>query len=329
MKLPLFVLALLSVHSLSALASPLSQTFIHYPNGKIQILPPSTNDYKTQPTAATQLEEKNAAFLYETATTASVISMGGNYALLPNGEMLTIDEFGNPSVKTKAFYKNGFQASVLGGSFYLEKDTNQIMFIDSAGFYVATGVKENNLRLAGGNFYIDKSGVAVTMQAIAQVKQPDGTFANNPGGAIFPTHKIGMGDFSKVTKVGGNFIVNSTDGKTPDGTIHTISNDGSLYGPYIIGTKPKIIGGNYFIGEDKILYTVSSTGIWKKNSPILGVIKTYGYSYLVADDGYFIFVDGNGDPHTRLVHFLNDGGAEFVEKFSGFDTPKSFIPANQ
>jgi len=327
---PAFVACILT--SVPAFAANQSQALLHLSNGHFQVLPPFSNDYLSPESAHKKLAEKSAAFLFDSNEKGTVTGMGANYAILKDGELVTADEMGNASTKTVAMYPAGFLASALGGNFFVEKTTNQIIAIDSDGYFITTGVRENKIRLLGGNFYVDHQGNLVTMQAIALKKNPDGSTAINadgtttkdPGGLILPTRKIGMGDFSKAIKAGGNYLVNE------DGSIITVeSTNGYFYGPYHVGTRPEKIGGNYFIGEDHVLYTISNAGVWQKQSPVLGKIKTYGYSYFIADDGFFVFIDGNGTPHTDLIHFKNNE-AEVVKKLSGLDTPAaSFIPAKQ
>lgn len=307
----LFLAALLLMY-VTAHAAEQSQTLIRYSNGAVQTLPAVTADYNLTPTSTSPTLVKNAGLLYDKGTSASAITaMGGNYAFTADGSLMSVSEAG--SLFTN---KVSFQPAALGGNFFINKGTNEVIAIDSAGFYNSTMTIANNVRLMGGNFYIDRAGVLTTVKHM-------GTAPGNPLGMV--TTKTGLGDFSSAIKAGGNFFLKV------DGTIVGINNENGFYtDPQKVDSRPKQIGGNYFVGENKVLYTVSDLGFVTKLSPVLGKIKTYGYSYLLADDGYFIFIDGKGIAHTDLVQVSATGAGKLVNQIKApLSTQPSFIPAQQ
>lgn len=304
--------------SVAAEAAHQSQTLIRFSTGAIQTLPAVTADFNLTPGAPTASIVKNAGFLYEKGSSAAtILSMGANYALNADGSILTVSEngflFNN---------KTTYSASAIGGNYFVNKGTNEVIVVDSSGCFSPSMTIANNVRLLGGNFFIDQAGLLTTIKhmgvGVNGLAAPCSVV-----GMVIP--KMGLGDFSSAIKAGGNYFLNV------DGTIVGINSENGFFtSPQKVDSTPKQIGGNYFVGEDKVLYTVSDQGFVMKKSPVLGKILVYGYSYLLADDGYFIFVDGKGIAHTELVQVSGTGSGKVVSQIQGsFSLPTSFIPAQQ
>ncbi len=316
--LPAFVLTAL-ITSISAQAAFQSQTLLrHYDSGLIQTLPAATaNEYKIfTPGVKEPFVIKTAALLYDKRNPLPAIAMmGASYAFLSDGAMVTVDESGGLFYKGKV----AFQAGALGGNYFLNKGTDEVIAIDSAGFYNSTGVIAKNIRLFGGSFYVDQAGVLTTIKHM-------GMAPGNPLGMI--TKKEGW-NFSDVVRAGGNFMVKV------DGSIVGINSENGFFSDaQKVDSRPKQLGGNYFIAEDKTLYTVTDQGEVKKQMPIIGEMKHYGYSYMIDGDGDFIFVDGKGVPHTEMVRVSTTGiKSELVRKIVKIDNltsgHDSFIPSQQ
>lgn len=293
-----------------------SQTLMRFGNsGMILTLPaqtaPEYNIYT--PGKKDPIKILDAALLYDKRNPLpSLLMVGANYAFFAGGVMATVSEDGSLFYKGKTSYTPG----ALGGNYFLNSGTDEVIAIDSAGYYVATGILGKNIRLLGGNFFIDGSGVLTTLKHM-------GAVAGSPLGMV--TVKDGW-NFSDVVRAGGNFMVKV------DGSIIGINSENGFFTePQAIASPVKQIGGNYFITEDKTLYTVTDQGVVRKNLPIIGEMKTYGYSYMIDGDGDFIFVDGKGIPHTQLIRVSTTGiKSEVIQQIKeSLSVQQNFIPSRQ
>ena len=316
----------------SAHAANQSQTLLRYStdDGLIQTLPAVTVDpYQLAVPGGTPTPIKNAALLYDKRNPLpSLLMIGGNYAFFQGGLLATVDENGSLLFKGNVPYYPG----TIGGNFFLNKGSNEVILIDSAGYYNSTGRIEGAIRLVGGNFYIDQAGVMTTIKHIG-IPSASGISGGNSVGMMtrwdLPNQVV-----SDAIKAGGNYY------EKVDGTVVTINSDGLFSMPIKNDTRPKKIGGNFFIGEDGSLYTISAAGIQLKYlisdsgtdlAPIIAKAKNFGYSYLIASDGTFIFIDGKGVPHTELVNVSTTGiKSELVHQLKGtLDTHQNFIQSEQ
>ena len=291
-KAPVLILILAALMlNASARAAYQSQTLIRYSNGLIQTLPAMTlPEYSVYgPDHKNPTKVFNAALLYDKRNPLPPMTvMGANYGFMANGTLVTVSETGSLFYKGKIPYT----PSLYGGTYFVNKGTNELITIDSGGFFNATGKTATNLRILGGNFYIDQAGTLTT------IKHAGAAFGN-PLGQV--TQKDGW-SFNDVVKAGGNFMVKA------DGTIIAVDSDNGFFSDVQkVDTYPVQLGGNYFIGQNNVLYTVSSKGVVKKWQPIIGTMKVFGYSYMIDADGDFIFVDGDGVPHTSLVNVSTTG----------------------
>ncbi len=292
-----------------------SQTLISFSDGLIQTLPSVTvPEYSIyQPGVKTPTIVKNAALLYDRLNSLPRVSvMGANYVFFQDGAIAAV------SYKGSLYYygKTPFSPGIVGGNYFVDRKTNQVMAVDSSGFFVLTGVTAPSIRLAGGNFYIDQQGQLTTVKH-------EGVAPGN--GSQMLTVKTGW-DFSTAKWAGGNYFIKT------DGTLVGInSENGFFLDLQKPDAYPQQIGGNYFIGTDNVLYTISNKGVLTKWNPIIGQMRYFGYSYLIDRDGDFIFIDGNGVPHTEMVRVSSTGiKSELVKKISTMIfSHQSFIPQNQ
>ncbi len=314
-----FALSVFLMMGVSAHAAYQSQTMLRIwgpgTGGLIQTLPAVTASEFNIFIPGVKVPQKitDAALLYDKRNPLpGMTQMGGNYAFFTGGLMATVTENGSLYYKGKV----NVDPAVLGGNYFLNKNTNEVIAIDSAGFYNFTGVIGNDLRLVGGNFYIDQAGTLTTIKHM-------GTAPGNPLGMI--TVKEGY-SFCDAIRAGGNFFVNV------DGTVVGINSENGFFTDHQkVDSRPNNLGGNYFISEDNTLYTVSSLGEVKKQMPIIGKMKYFGYSYMVDADGDFIFVDGKGVPHTEMVRVSTTGIKSAVLKTikDKLEIHKSFIAPEQ
>jgi hypothetical protein len=295
-----------------------SQTLISFSDGMIQTFPAVTVPTYSIFTPGEKMPNvvNNAAIIYDRINALPRISvMGANYAFFKDADAYYIAAV---SYRGSLYYygKTQYYPSVVGGNYFVDRKANQVVAIDSSAFFVPTGATAPKIRLAGGNFFIDEAGVLTTIKH-------EGLAPGDGTGIL--TVKTGW-DFSSAKVAGGNFFVKA------DGTVVGIN---SANGFFIDLQKsdawPKQVGGNYFIGTDNVLYTVSNKGVLKKWNPIIGQMKQFGYSYMIDRDGDFIFVDGDGVPHTEAVRVSSTGiKSELVNKIStSVFSHQSFIPQNQ
>jgi hypothetical protein len=255
----------------------------------------------------------NTAFLYDkrflTSAQLPIIAAGGNYTFYKDGYMSTVSADGLFDYK----HQTAFKPEVIGGTYFTDSGTNNLVLVDSYGFYFNTYTAAPSIRLAGGNFYIDESGVMTTIKSMGAA----------PGNGIgMATVKAGL-DFSDAILPGGNFVLMS------DGTIVTISSiTGYVSAPYTPEAGPKFLGGNYFVGMDNLLYTIDSDGNLKKNSEytVTEAPTVKAYSFMLFADGSFIFVDGVGIPHKSILRLSPT--ANIVQNLSVFPAAIAIDPAS-
>ncbi|MBU6153132.1 MAG: hypothetical protein KGP28_02410, partial [Bdellovibrionales bacterium] len=73
--------------------------------------------------------------------------------------------------------------------------------------------------------------------------------------------------------------------------------------------RPAITGGNYFVGENQVLYSITHEGKVIQNPEIkvsASPIVT-GYSVMKFEDGLISAVDADGQVHPRLIRVSTTG----------------------
>jgi hypothetical protein len=261
-------------------------------NGNVQVMPAVTvGEYKYHVPGILDLQSAfNTALLYEKRNPlGATVAAGGNYTFYDGGYMSTIDANGTFLYKGDVTFK----PAILGGVYFTDSVSGHIVLVDSYGFYWDSMTAAPSIRMAGGNYFIDTTGVVTTFKSV-------GTDIGNGTGMM--TVKIGM-DFSSAKLAGGNFFV------LGDNSIVTVNSvNGFVSMPYTVTTTVKVVGGNYFIGDDNFLYTIDNQGVLNKNtSYVVGQPVLRGYSFLRFADGTFIFVDGSGMPHRSILDVSSTG----------------------
>ena len=243
----------------------------------------------------------NTALLYDTRNPLSATTnAGGNFAFYESTTPGT-SYLSTVNANGSFFYKGlqTFKPGVVGGVYFTDKTTNNLVVVDSFGFFWNTFTAAPAIRLAGGNFFIDQTGTLTTMKSMGVA----------PGDATgMVTVKTGV-SFADAEKVGGNYFVKR------DGTVITVSSITGYYSaPYTPDARPVILGGNWFVGADKLLYTIDSDGNLKKDTdytvstaPADIASMTIGYSFIRMRDGSFIFVDGVGIAHKTILRISTTG----------------------
>jgi hypothetical protein len=256
--------------------------------------------------------EKEGMILYDKRNSLPAIGTpGGNYLFLENGELATL------SAKGELFYLGpvDVRPTLAGGVYFVDAANGELCIVDASGFWMRTGIHPGSIRVAGGNYFIARSGVLTTIKAF-------GAAVGNPAGAAI--EKTGW-DFSQVRGAGGNFFVLS------DGGVVTIDSETGFFREAVVPESPPLsFGGNYFIGADGILYTVSADGKLFKNPDFSpgSKVKLFGYSFYQLEDGSVVGIDSKGLPHSSLLRVSTTGiRMGVVQRLASKPDPKStFLP---
>ncbi len=279
-----------------------SQTFFRltdagFENGLIQVIPAVTvkDYYYWVPGVKETQHALNTALLYDKRNPLPPSAVfGGNYSFYQGGYMATITADGFFQYKGKSF----FTPDRIGGVYFTEKGTNNLVVVDSYGYFFNTFNPTPTIALAGGNFFIDKDGALTTIKS-------SGMSPGNGVGMVTRYNPNTPGfNFSDVWVVGGNYFVKN------DGNVVTVASTTGFFSSPYVDSRPKLMGGNYYIGFDDFLYTVSADGTLNKDTDhnTLGEIPVLmGYSFVKFSDGSFWMVDGDGQVHDSMVRVSTTG----------------------
>lgn len=254
--------------------------------------------------------EQGAMLLYDKRNSLPEIQTpGGNYLFFKNGEFATL------SAKGELFYLGSVDVrpSVAGGVYFIDSGNGELCLVDASGFWMRTGIHPGPIRVAGGNYFITRSGVLTTIKAL-------GAAPGNPAGAAI--EKTGW-DFSQVRGAGGNYFVRA------DGGVVTVDSATGFFRDAVVpDSPPSRLGGNYFIGADGILYTISADGKLFKNPEFTpgSKVRLLGYSFYELEDGSVTGVDSKGLPHPVLLRVSTTGiRVGLVQRLAGEPDPGSFF----
>jgi hypothetical protein len=296
-----------------------SQTIIRQADGMVLVIPAVTTDYKIFVPGKTEPElYPKTALVYEKRNPLpATYKIGGNFAFFQEASskslyLATVTAEGFLTYKGKV----NFEPDTIGGNYFTKKGTNELVVVDSYGYYIETGIIASAIRLVGGNFFIDQDGSLTTIKSVGAA----------PGSNLgLVTKKTGW-NFSDALVAGGNYFMKQ------DGSIVTIDAKNGFFSEnaYTPESKPVQLGGNYYIGQDRAVYTISSEGGLFKTITLPSLPITLGYSYMKFADGTFALVTANGGLHTEAVRVGAAGKAEHITKIpASLDikavyTPNSF-----
>lgn len=282
-------------------------------NGNFLVIPAGTVGKYIYHTPGIQADQfaLNTALMYDKRNPLPKVAVSGaNYTFYDGGYLTTLS--GNGSFNYKG--KTTFKPAIIGGVWFTEQDTNNLTVVNSLGNFLSTFKPAPAIKVAGGNYFIDQVGALTTMRSmgndlydiITMVTRWDGTSYNNTRGT------------------GGNFFVSA------DGMIVTVSSITGFTKSFKPTSLPKLIGGNYYIGMDDHLYTVSADGnlTMTDDFTLSAVPNLMGYSFMKFPNGRILMVDSNGLPHDSLLHISSTGtNVEVVKTISSNLDPKSiYLP---
>ena len=236
---------------------------------------------------------------------------GTNYLFLKSGEMATISADGFLNYKGKV----SITPEIAGGVYFIAAGSREVYVIDSFGFFVSGGYKAGEVKILGGNYFIDQTGLLTTLKSMGEA-------AGSGIGIV--TEKRGW-TFRDVLKAGGNYFLRA------NGTLVTVSSvTGNFQEGIVPVSLPSFIGGNYYWGADRVLYTVDYQGI-VRGHPELDMSsqpKTLGYSFTTFEDGTMVAIDSDGNPHRTVVRVSTTGvRAKVIRSFDdNLDRNSLFSP---
>ena len=265
-----------------------SQMMLRQTSGLIQTLPAFTTNYSLKiPGQVNPRMMMDSAMLYDIPNPFSgITTMGANWGFLKadDGDTLITIEAGG---KLWSWGNKNYRAAVKGGVYFLKAGNFELVTVNSAANIFETGAVYGMPRIVGGNFFIDENNTLVYITSTGNYYSLSGS-----------------SNVAMVKRAGGNFM------EKTDGSIMGVSSINAANDPKAVTLtffKPdspvKWLGGNYFIGEDSVLYTVDNKGMLKRNPDFTFTArpKIMAYSFIQAMDGSFVYVDGSGVPHNMMI----------------------------
>lgn len=282
--------------------------------GQLEVIAPArVPEYRFYPQGDPVMQtETNTMLVFDKRNPLTATeTAGSNYLFLAGGYLATISAEGFLNYKGKVTYT----PEAAGGVYFVASGTREVYAVDSYGFVVPGGRKAGELKVIGGNYFIDKTGLLTTIKSL-------GASPNSGLGIVI--EKRGW-SFPDVLKAGGVFFYRA------NGTLVTIeSATGNFKDGIVPSSKPALAGGNYFVGEDRVLYTVSNEGTVRPHPEVLvvGEPLVSAYSWLKLEDGTLVVIDADGNPHRSVVRISTTGvRAEVVKTLESDPDPKSvFMP---
>lgn len=241
------------------------------------------------------------SFIALALATLSFSAFSQSYFVLENG--ITISTTTAGEVYDNAHYTPVSRVTAKGGQYIIE-DSNILVTVDERGsFFRKYELLPKQVVGKGMNYFIGDNGILYTIDAQGIV------------------HLIENNETVKtVNKFGGNFFAN-------DQEIFVVTTNGSFAPVVVEGLKSTdiiSIGGNYFMTNRGVLYTVSSEGvITSKKQNRVGILVKKGGNYFVDSQGviYTVAADGNltvpAIPVSLRVQAMSKLGANYFLDGSG------------
>lgn len=244
-----------------------------------------------------------------------------SYMILGNGVTLTTD---------KAAYVYDFAHFILptkvtltGGQFLAED--GKLISIDDKGFLYRKEEKApSKIKGKGSNYVIAENGTIYTFDAAGFLYKFDKDNAlkkaNNFGGRFFtvkPDEKKNAVDLYTMNSTGNYFKMNVDGLVTSDiaifggnyfmtnkNVVYTVSKDGFVFSKAEVKTGLiRKMGGNFFIDDKNAIYTVSDEGfLYLPSLPAnlkIATITKIGANYFLDQEGRMFVVDATGAIYER------------------------------
>lgn len=197
-------------------------------------------------------------------TLLSLNAFSQSYMILNRGIILTTDAQG--FVYDYNQFVLPYEVKVVGGQFFSED--GKLVTVDDQGMMYRKDMKVKKVKGKGINYFVNDDSELVTI---------------DHKGFVYKWDKDKS--FKKDTRYGGNFLIVSTDPKKYVYDLFTISDKGSYTKISIPGfnaANAMVLGGNYFMAKNGVIYTVSKDGfVFSKESMRTGDIVRAGGNFFM------------------------------------------------
>ena len=233
------------------------------------------------------------SFLLATLAALSFNAFSQSYLIMENGITITTDtsgysyDFGHYTVPQKVIIKGG-QYFVEEGGILATIDENGLLFRKYE-------LIPSKLLGTGLNYFISQEGFLYAFDKKGFLKVTESEL------------------YMSATHFGGNFFTVANDPEKTDIDLYVVTSDTLVTKVEVPNLNPKDIisfGGNYFMTNRGIVYTVSSAGDVKIHDDVrVGVISKKGGNFFIDSSGYFFTVTQEGEltmPSLPVSLYIGD-----------------------
>jgi hypothetical protein len=241
--------------------------------------------------------------------TLSLNAFAQSYVVMDNGIVITTDtagfgyDFGHYAFPQKITLK--------GGQYFVEEG-GIIATIDENGLlYRKYELIPEKIKGKGMNYFISEEGFIYTIDKKGAVKVTESEL------------------YKKAVNFGGNYFTVAIDAEKSLIDLYTISTDGVVAKAEVPSLKVKDIvsyGGNYFMNNRGIVFTVAATGaVTPKDDVRVGLLTKKGGNYFTDSSGFFFTVSDKGDLQMpgiplslKIGSILKMGSNYFIDQTGKF-----------
>jgi hypothetical protein len=228
---------------------------------------------------------------------------------------------------------------------YLVLDNGVTLTTDKKGFVYDFGnyAVPQKITLKGGSYFVEDGGVLATIDDMgvlfrkyesipAQLKGKGMNYFMGANGDLYTVDHAGVVNlkndpkFMKASSFGGNYFTVIADDATKMMEIYAVGADGNFAKSSITMKSTDVVayGGNYFMNNRGVVFTVSDEGkITPNPGARVGILVKKGGNYFVDSSGAIFTVAANGTlysptiPNTLFVQTITKTGTNyFLDKDS-------------
>lgn len=231
---------------------------------------------------------------------------------------------------------------------YLIMDNGIVLTTDSSGFSYDFGhyAFPQKVTLKGGQYFVEEGNILVTIdengllfrkyELIPETILGKGiNYFLSGEGFLYAIDKKGYVKVSEselyknAVKFGGNYFTVATDPEKTEFDLYVVTSEGQVVKPDVPSLKVKDIitfGGNYFMTNRGIVFTVSSAGeVVPMDHMRVGIISKKGGNFFADSSGYFYTVSESGElnmpalpVNMRVGTVLKLGSNYFIDQSGKF-----------
>jgi hypothetical protein len=249
------------------------------------------------------------SFLLATLAALSLNAYSQSYLILENGITITTDtsgfsyDFGHYTFPSKVLIK--------GGQYFVEEGGILTTIDENGLLYRKYELIPAKILGKGLNYFISTEGFFYAFDKRGYLKVTESEHYMN------------------ATKFGGNYFTVASDPEETAVDFYVVTSEGLVNKIETPEFDPKDIvsfGGNYFMTNRGIVYTISNTGdVAIKENVRVGVINKKGGNFFTDSSGYFFTVTEKGElsmPSLPLSMHIPDihktGSNYFLDQFGRF-----------